>query len=105
MKKEHKNNLEVSLIPASAWGQNVRAVVSEGSWFSLRSKFGAIFDQYANYPEPAKPLVCSGCGKEFYENLHLHEKWVFDDENLIQNLVGFVVAVSYTHLRAHETVL
>lgn len=101
MKKIQKQKLEVSLIPAKAWGRNVRAVVSESSWFTLRSKFGAIFDAYKNYPALTEPLVCSGCGKSFSENLHLHEKWEFDDENLIQKLSGFVAICEDCHNAIH----
>jgi DNA polymerase III epsilon subunit-like protein len=101
VKKQQKIKLEVSLIPAKSWGQNVRAVVSEGSWFSLRSKFGAVFDPYGNYLEPAKPLVCSGCEKIVSESLHLHEKWEFDDKNLVQKLVGFLAVCEDCHNAIH----
>lgn len=123
MKKQQKPKLEVDLIPANAWGRNVRAVVSESSWYSLRIKFnatkpayslatdpawlalhsrlGAPLDPSENYPEPTKPLVCSSCEKSVSESLHLHEKWEFDDENFIQKLVGFVAVCEDCHNAIH----
>ena len=123
MRKQQKPKLEVDLIPANAWGRNVRAVVSESSWCSLRVKFNAIKPAYSlatdpvflairnssgtsldpseNYPEPTKPLVCGGCEKSVSESLHLHEKWEFDDENFIQKLVGFVAVCEDCHNAIH----
>ncbi len=123
MKIQQKSKLEVDLIPANAWGRNVRAVVSESSWYSLRIKFNAIKPAYSLatdpvflairnssstslvpsgiYPETTKSLVCSGCGKSVSESLHLHEKWEFDDENLIQKLVGFVAVCEDCHNAIH----
>ncbi len=120
MKNQKMPKLEVNLIPASAWGQNVRAVVSEGSWYSLRVKFGASKPAYSlatdpvflairnpninldeYYREEAKPLSCGGCGKTVTDGLHLHEKWVFDDENLIQKLVGFMPVCEDCHNAIH----
>lgn len=101
MKKPHRTKLEVCLIPAGAWGQNVRAVVSDSSWFTLRDKFGSLFDPYKNYPEPTEPLLCSCCGKMVSESLHLHEKWEFDDEDFIQMLTGFIVVCEDCHNAIH----
>lgn len=84
MIKQQKAKLAVDLIPAQAWGKNVRAVVSDATWGGLRYKFGAIFDPYINYPNSTAPIICNGCGKEFTANLHLHEVWEFDDDNLVQ---------------------
>jgi DNA polymerase-3 subunit epsilon len=123
IKKQKAPRLEVSLIPANAWGRNVRAVVSEGSWYFLRIKFGAIKPAYSlmtdpvflairngsntayisdeNYQENTKPLLCGGCVKPVPDGLHLHEKWEFDDENLIQKLVGFMPVCEDCHNAIH----
>ncbi|MBK9161437.1 MAG: 3'-5' exonuclease [Nitrosomonadales bacterium] len=96
-----KPKLEVGMIPANAWGQNVRAIVSESSWSMLRYRFGAIYDSYSNYPDPALPLTCECCGGQFLENLHLHELWCFDDEQGTQTLTGFKVVCEDCHNSIH----
>ena len=113
--KQQKIKLEVSLIPANAWGRNVRAVVSEGSWYFLRVKFGAVKPDYSltnldakfayildmSRPELEKPLVCGCCGMQTHKTLHLHENWEFDDEKLIQKLLGFVAVCEDCHNTIH----
>jgi DNA polymerase-3 subunit epsilon len=121
MKNQEMPKLAASLIPANAWGRNVRAVVSEGSWYSIRVKFGAskpaysaatdpiflaIRDKSINildeiYQEDTKPLLCGICGKSVPDGLHLHEKWEFDDERLIQKLVGFIPICEDCHNAIH----
>ena len=103
MSNKIKAKLEVGMIPANAWGQNVRAIVSEPSWFMLRKRFGAIYDHYSNYPDPsfAPPLTCECCGGQFPESLHLHELWAFDDEQGIQMLTGFKVVCEDCHNAIH----
>lgn len=119
MKRQQKTKLEVSLIPVSAWGRNVRAVVSESSWYSLRVKFGAVKLGYSLATDPVyiaicngldtsnvappeiKPLVCNCCGTIVPESLHLHEKWEFDDEHFAQKLVGFMAVCEECHNAIH----
>lgn len=100
-KQQQKEKLAVDLIPAQAWGRNVRAVVSDVTWGDLRRKFGAIFDPYINYPNPTAPIICNGCGNEFTANLHLHEVWEFDDDNLVQQLVKFIAVCEDCHNAIH----
>lgn len=101
MTKTSKAKLSVSLIPSNAWGQNVRAVVSDATWHGLRCRFGAIFDPFEHYPRATPPLVCQGCKREFHESLHLHEIWNFDDDNLTQKLVDFMVVCEDCHNAIH----
>ena len=118
VKKQNAPKLEVDLIPANAWGRNVRAVVSESTWYSLRVKFGSepayssetdaafptIHDKLdldENIQEDTKLLLCGVCGKTVPDGLHLHEKWKFDDENLIQMLVGFIPVCEDCHNAIH----
>ena len=101
MSNEKKFKLEVGMIPANSWGQNVRAIVSGASWFMLRQRFGAIYDPYSNYPDPAHPLTCGCCGGQFSENLHLHEFWNFDDEQETQVLSGLKAVCEDCHNSIH----
>lgn len=100
MLEKPKRKLEVGLIPISAWGRNLRAVVSEESWAMLRRKFGAVHD-YEHYGYPPSPLICETCGIRTLENLHLHEIWDFDDNKRIQKLVGFMVVCEDCHNAIH----
>lgn len=101
MSYEDDSRLNIGLIPASAWGRNVRAIVSEESWLRLRKKNGAIYDPYNNYPNEALPLVCECCERLFFESLHLHELWTFDDDRCTQTLVGFKVICEDCHNAIH----
>jgi len=101
MNKTNQPKLEVSLVPANAWGINVRAIISEENWFKLRQKFGAHYDPYSNYPKPAAPLTCEACKHSFSESLHLHEIWDFDDKKKAQTLIGFSVVCENCHNAIH----
>lgn len=101
MKKTGKPRLEVGLIPASMWGKNVRAVVSEESWLKLRRQFGAYYDPFINYPDPAPPLVCGCCDEKFLDSLHLHELWDFNDDKRTQTLIGFKAVCEDCHNAIH----
>lgn len=100
-KGTNKPKLEVGLVPAGAWGKNVRAIVSEENWLRLRDNFCAYYDPVRNYLETAKPLTCQTCGREFSESLHLHELWEFDDDNHRQVLTGFMPICEDCHNSIH----
>lgn len=101
MKNQKKPKLEVSLIPASAWGRNVRAVVSQQIWEDLRWQFGA--SRYSLNPtDPNRSfLVCETCGVEKKVDIHLHELWEFNDQLLVQKLVGFKAVCENCHNAIH----
>lgn len=100
-KISNKPKLEVGLVPANAWGKNIRAIVSEENWLKLRDNFCAYYDPYRNYPEPVALLTCEACGDKFSESLHLHELWDFDDKNGRQVLTGFMPVCEDCHNSIH----
>ena len=100
-KETNRPRLEIGLVPAKAWGRNVRAIVSEENWLKLRDNFCAYYDPYRNFPEPAPPLICQACKREFSESLHLHELWDFDDDNRRQVLTGFMPVCEECHNAIH----
>lgn len=101
MSGKDKSKLEVGLIPATAWGKNVRAVVSDENWFKLRQQFGAYYDSMKYFPNPSPPLICTCCDGEFVDSLHLHELWDFKDEEGIQSLTGFKPVCEACHNAIH----
>ncbi len=101
--------LSVSLIPESAWGKNVRAIVSNVAWSQLRWKFGASLSEPVGNRGGARWnksslgnnfLICEIC-LEHFEYLHLHELWDFDDVKLTQKLVGFKAICEDCHNAIH----
>ena len=98
--------LAIELVPATMWGKNVRAVISRENWDALRWGF------YATTKKPSflkiqfeerywkESVRCGICGAE-RDNLELHEQWHYDDENLIQRLIGLVPLCEDCHLSMH----
>lgn len=98
--------LSLELVPASMWGKNVRAVISRDNWDALRWSFGATknkprFMKLAlPYPDWRAPIECKICGAE-EDNLELHEQWQYDDEHLVQRLIGMIPICHHCHLTMH----
>ena len=103
--------LKIELVPKTMWRKNVRAVISKQNWDALRWSFGATkipppFTKSAarelGLPEPKlqKKLTCHYC-EAYQDNLELHELWEYNDEQLIQRLVGLVPVCEDCHLSLH----
>jgi len=84
--------LTIELIPSTAWGKNVRSVVSEKDWQQIRT---SIYRR-ANYR-------CEVCGSD-RTGLQCHEVWEFIDTTNgrhIQKLVGLVCLCVPCHQVKH----
>lgn len=99
--------LAVSLIPIKGWNKNVRAIVAQDTWESMRYYFGAAkyrvpFFRSLDLPRPddESPLLCAACGAE-QEVLELHEHWEYDDKRLIQKLVDLMPLCANCHNVVH----
>jgi len=96
----------LELVPESMWGKNVRAVISRENWDAFRWGFGATKTkpQFMKldlpYPEWQAPIECKICGAK-EDNLELHEQWQYDDEHLVQKLVGIIPICQNCHLAMH----
>ena len=100
--------ISIDLVPKNAWGNNVRAVVSNHVWRMLRWHFGASLEQPTSgggamcgrSSRGNNYLICNICARKF-DNLHLHELWHFDDIELIQKLIGCRAICEDCHSAIH----
>lgn len=83
--------LEIELVPESAFGANVRSAVPRAEWDRIRRetyrKAGYLCE------------VCGGAGRR--HPVECHEVWEFDQEKLVQKLVGFVALCPMCHAVKH----
>jgi DNA polymerase-3 subunit epsilon len=94
------------------WGKNVRAVVSEMTWASLRWVYGASMSRprrlEIDFPEEllaprrtySPHFYCSICNDK-RRSLELHEEWSFDDDAKVQRLDEFLAICPRCHLAKH----
>lgn len=80
--------LTIELVPATAWGANLRDVLTRAGWDALRRKVYAEFGH--------KCAICGAGGK-----LHCHEVWRYDDIRHIQSLEGCLALCELCHHVKH----
>jgi len=96
----------LELVPASMWGKNVRTVISRENWNAFRWSFGATEAKphfmKLDLPDPdwGAPIECKICSAK-EDNLELHEQWQYDDEHLVQKLIGMIPICQNCHLAMH----
>jgi len=83
-----KLKLEIELVPASSWNNNLRNLLKPQMWENLRKE---VYRKY-NY----KCAICGAGGQ-----LHAHEAWEYDDKNRIQKLVNLIALCSKCHAVKH----
>jgi 5-methylcytosine-specific restriction endonuclease McrA len=83
--------LEIDLIPASCWFNNVRSFVSKKQWDIIRSQ---VASQAYNMCE-----ICGGVGPT--HPVECHEIFSYDDENLIQKLEKMIALCPDCHSAKH----
>lgn len=83
--------LTVELIPQTAWGQNLRAILSRRDWDVLRRWCY----QRAGY----KCECCGGVGPK--HPVECHEVWDWDEANQMQWLAGLVALCPTCHSVKH----
>lgn len=80
--------LTIELVPASAWGHNLRQALPRPAWEQLRARVLA-----------AAGHRCAICGAG--GQLHCHEVWQYDDERHIQRLAGCIALCRLCHAVKH----
>lgn len=80
--------LTIEMVPQTSWYDNLRKRLPKADWDRLRKK---VYAQY-NY----RCAICQTEGR-----LHCHELWLYDDEQHIQRLVGFVALCPLCHFVKH----
>ena len=88
-----KQMLTIELVPATAWGSNVRSKVKRARWDEIRKA------QYhkASY----RCEVCGGTGSRRNHALECHEVWDYNDETHVQKLVGLLALCPGCHSVKH----
>lgn len=83
--------LIAELIPSSTWGWNLRSLLTEKGWDTLRVE---TYKQ-ANY-------LCEVCGGKGPKHpVECHERWVYNDQRRIQKLVGLEALCPRCHEVRH----
>lgn len=80
--------LKIEMVPASAWGQNLRRSIPARKWDKLRK---SVHEKNGN--------KCEICGSDY--RLSCHEEWDFDEETGIQKLVSLGSVCGMCHHVAH----
>jgi len=83
--------LTIELVPSTAWFSNLRSILSQKDWDTLRK------ESYlnANY----KCEICEGKGKK--HPVECHEIWSYDDTTHIQTLDGLISLCPKCHMVKH----
>lgn len=84
---EHTESLTVELVPATAWGKNLRSELSRKDWDKLRKMTYAAADYHCE--------VCGGQGRR--HPVECHEVWEYDDKKHIQKLVRLIALCPSCH--------
>ena len=82
-------NLEIELVPETAWGSNLRNKVPKTEWDKIRKQ------AYQDYNHK-----CGIC-RTTNVKLNCHELWDYDDKNHIQKLKGFIALCDNCHNIKH----
>lgn len=80
--------LQIEMLPTTAWGKNLRALLPRSKWDKLRKSV-----------HEKNGMKCQICGSS--DTLHCHEEWTFDEATEVQKLVGLSTICSLCHHVAH----
>lgn len=83
--------LTVELVPATAWGANLRAVLSRSDWDNLRRKVAMLAGN-----------LCEICGRRGLRHaVECHEVWDYNDKTHVQRLVRLIALCPACHQVKH----
>lgn len=83
--------LEIELVPATSWGDNLRSRLRPSEWDKIRRR------AYAEAGHICQ--LCGGVGTK--HPVEAHERWHYDDPRLIQTLTGMVALCPTCHKAKH----
>lgn len=90
-----KIKLSVELIPSTCHFSNVRTTISKKDWDKIR------FISYEKAKNKCEICKDTGINQGYKHNVECHEIWHYDDENLIQKLVGLISLCPTCHQVKH----
>ena len=85
------SRLLVELVPSSSWGDNLRSLLSRKDWDLLRRESYALAGNRCE--------VCGGRGRR--HSVECHERWIYDDTNHVQKLLGLEALCPSCHQVRH----
>jgi len=91
MNSQDSPKLSIELVPSTAWGANVRAVLTPSAWDIIRREVY----QAANH----RCEICGGVGKA--HPLEAHEVWEYNDQLHVQRLVRMIGLCPACHSVKH----
>jgi hypothetical protein len=83
--------LTIELVPATSWGNNIRAVMTAKQWNALS---GIVCNRAYNVCE-----ICGGVGPK--HPVECHEIWEYNDRKQIQRLAGMIALCPDCHMVKH----
>lgn len=86
-----KLKLTIELIPQSSWYSNVRSILTKTQWDAVRKMVAA---EAGNVCE-----ICGGKGKK--HPVECHEIWDYNDDTLVQKLIGLIALCPKCHNVKH----
>ena len=95
MSLKSKKQLLVELIPKSCFYSNVRTTLTKLEWDKIR------FISYEKAGNKCEICKDSGKNQGYKHNVECHEIWEYDDENLVQRLIGLISLCPMCHQVKH----
>lgn len=83
--------LTVELVPQTAWGSNLRSILSAREW--------RVCQQYVYARSGRRCEVCGGVGHKW--PVECHEIWEYDDDRSVQTLMGLIALCPTCHRCKH----
>lgn len=84
-------SLLVELVPSSAWGSNLRSVLTGAQW--------KVCQQFVYARSGRRCEICQGVGLRW--PVECHETWAYDDDQGIQTLTGLIALCPSCHRAKH----
>lgn len=83
--------LEVELVPSTAWGSNLRSVLTGAQWKTCQ--------QFVYAKSGRRCEICGGVGPKW--PVECHEIWSYDDDEGLQKLEGLIALCPPCHRTKH----
>lgn len=86
-----KPKLSIELVPKTCWYSNVRSILTKPQWDAIRKM---VATEAGNVCE-----ICGGKGKKY--PTECHEIWDYNDDTLVQKLIGLIALCPNCHSSKH----
>lgn len=83
--------LRIELVPSTAWWSNVRSQVTRKQWEVCKA--------FVKTRSGGRCEICGGVGRRW--PVECHERWQYDDNRMVQTLVGLIALCPTCHAATH----